>query len=204
MVNIVILGEDKKLINELNELIRVNINCLSVRPFFNKDDLLENVDLSEVHVLLGVVDVMNFENCSLVADVLKGKNHNVRIAFLSYKKLEGWIYRLYNRNIPFVKIGSSYDELLAEIRKVISGSKEVLEAKNPLTPTEEKILHLTAKGMTQKEISETLHSSLRTIESHMKKLRIKLGVESTSRSALGFRAVEKGYVSANYEFSEEF
>ena len=44
-MNIVILGKDKRFVNELRELIEAQINCLSVRVFFENSDFLNEAQL---------------------------------------------------------------------------------------------------------------------------------------------------------------
>lgn len=73
--------------------------------------------------------------------------------------------------------------------------KEIQEEEvnnHPLTSREEEILRLTARGYTNREISDQLFISVKTVENHkssiMKKLRL------TNRAELVQYAIEKGYM----------
>ena len=52
------------------------------------------------------------------------------------------------------------------------------QAKKPLTEREREVLHLIAEGMTNKEISEQMHVSIKTVERHRSHLMAKLGAHN--------------------------
>ena len=61
-------------------------------------------------------------------------------------------------------------------------SKTYTEALEILTPREVEILKLTEKGLTNRKISEMLHLSIRTVQTHRSNISKKLGLKG--RSAL--------------------
>lgn len=63
---------------------------------------------------------------------------------------------------------------------------------HPLTSREEEILRLTAMGYTNKEISEQLFISVKTVENHKSSIMKKLHL--TNRAELVQYAIEKGYL----------
>lgn len=87
-----------------------------------------------------------------------------------------------------------YDSYFSEetINQCLKELDDEINSTNPLTPREEEILRLTARGYTNKEISEQLFISVKTVENHkssiMKKLRL------TNRAELVQYAIDKGYM----------
>ena len=87
-----------------------------------------------------------------------------------------------------------YDSYFSEetIHRCLKDLQDETTSTNPLTPREEEILRLTARGYTNKEISEQLFISVKTVENHkssiMKKLRL------TNRAELVQYAIDKGYM----------
>jgi DNA-binding CsgD family transcriptional regulator len=64
-----------------------------------------------------------------------------------------------------------------------------------LTPTEQRVAELAADGLGNKEIAQSLHVSVRTVEVHLKHTYAKLGVRS--RSQLARRLSEPGVAAEN-------
>lgn len=56
-------------------------------------------------------------------------------------------------------------------------AKSYTEALKTLTPREAEILELTGKGLTNSEIAETLHLSVRTIHAHKYRISRKLSIK---------------------------
>lgn len=61
----------------------------------------------------------------------------------------------------------------------------------PLSEREAEVLHLLARGMTNKDIAQRLILSVRTVEAHLRSIFAKLGVRSRTEAALW--AVAHGY-----------
>lgn len=61
----------------------------------------------------------------------------------------------------------------------------------PLTPAEERVFVEVIQGLTNKQISQRLHISPRTVQTHLSNILGKLGVEN--RTQLTYWAYEKGY-----------
>lgn len=87
-----------------------------------------------------------------------------------------------------------YDSYFSEetINRCLKELQDEATSTHPLTSREEEILRLTARGYTNKEISEQLFISVKTVENHkssiMKKLRL------TNRAELVQYAIDKGYM----------
>ena len=82
------------------------------------------------------------------------------------------------------------DEIVKAIRQIIEGKNDrrCSDAKSmdayggrgnlPFTPRELETFILTVKGFTQKEIAETMHISIRTVENHRRNISKKLGTKT--------------------------
>ena len=64
-----------------------------------------------------------------------------------------------------------------------------------LTDREADVLRLLAKGLTNKDIAQQLYLSVRTVEAHLHRIYVKLGVSSRTEAALW--AVKHGFNSQN-------
>lgn len=94
--------------------------------------------------------------------------------------------RLEKRILPIVarlrRTSSSLDkrhvDLLESNLRDLTGEfgNEVAQGMMVLTPTEVQVSNLIRSGMTSKEMSEFLHISLRTVETHRTRIRKKLGI----------------------------
>lgn len=83
-------------------------------------------------------------------------------------------------------------ELVTELLDLNSESKPEL-AKNTLTDREIDILKCVAKGLSNKEIAESLHISIHTVITHRKNITTKLGIKSAS--GLTIFAILEGFVN---------
>ena len=67
--------------------------------------------------------------------------------------------------------------VVAEGRNYVQSSTGE-QTRKPLTEREREVLHLIAEGMTNKEISEHMHVSIKTVERHRSQLMAKLGAHN--------------------------
>jgi DNA-binding NarL/FixJ family response regulator len=96
------------------------------------------------------------------------------------------------------------DELVAQIEASLNQSLRMRQAQNPdlgsavsvqvpfdveLTPTEQRVISMVAKGMANKEIAENLSVSQRTVESHVSNMLGKTGLHN--RTELARWAIEQ-------------
>lgn len=85
------------------------------------------------------------------------------------------------------------DELLARVRRLLvrSGSASqaaVRRGAANLTPREQEVLQLLARGLSQQAIAEELHISGKTVAAHIQRILVKLGVHSRAEAvAYAFR-----------------
>jgi len=68
-------------------------------------------------------------------------------------------------------LGSSLEEIVLPL------SRDLAVSETNLTPSEVRIANLIKLGKSSKEIAESLNLSIKTIESHRRNIRTKLGIE---------------------------
>ena len=83
------------------------------------------------------------------------------------------------------------NELAADLSHICTGNGQL--PTDPLTPREREVLKLVAEGKSNKEISDLLFISTRTVENHRAHMMSKLNLKKTAD--LIRYAVQKGYVS---------
>ena len=199
-MNIVILGEDNKFVNGLRELIETQINCLSVRAFFDKNEFFAKIRLSDVDVCLIEINTRNFSECFQLADGLIEKKPRVKIAFLHGYVAEGWIDKVNIRRIRLISKNS--EDMVGDIKKVISGEIVEYVVKKFLTTREAEVLWLMSRGYIQAEIAEKCDISERTVRTHVANIYVKLDVSSQASAVR--RGMELCIIPFKFEFSDEF
>ncbi|OEH85034.1 DNA-binding response regulator [Desulfuribacillus stibiiarsenatis] len=144
--------------------------------------------------------------------LLKEANPNLKLLFLTQHENKEYI-------VPALKLGAegyilkraASDELVHAIRKIAQGNKyldaavtsAVLDAmSNPfdnskdayedLTGKEKEVLLNIAKGKTNKEIGESMHISIKTVEHHRANMMRKLGLKNLVE--LTRYAIKKGII----------
>jgi two-component system NarL family response regulator len=89
------------------------------------------------------------------------------------------------KDVPTDEIKRAVDSVMAGERYLCTGAKERLvpaggEAREQLTNREQTILLQLARGLSNKEVAIELDISVRTVETHRKNIKRKLGISSTA------------------------
>lgn len=89
------------------------------------------------------------------------------------------------KDVPTEEIKLAIDTVMQGERYLCSGAKGSLEpdindVREPLTMREQTILLQLAQGKSNKEVANTLDISVRTVETHRKNIKRKLGISSTA------------------------
>lgn len=139
------------------------------------------------------------EICKYVENLTQ-KNKNIKIIIIgnNYDVID--IRRLFNKGIKsYLDKNSSYDEFLKSIQALqldeiyicdhaknrminfISNDQDQhkVHFKDPLTRREMEILKLICDGLSSKDISEKLFISINTVETHRKRILLKLNVKNS-------------------------
>ena len=88
------------------------------------------------------------------------------------------------KDVPSEEIKIAVDTVMRGERYLCTGAEGALEPKDsdrePLTEREQTILLQLAQGKSNREVSDTLGISIRTVETHRKNIKRKLGISSTA------------------------
>lgn len=128
------------------------------------------------------------------------KNKNTKIIVIGNSFDVATIRKLFNKGIKsFLDRNSSYDEFMKSIQALMSNeiyiceyAKEMMinyisheqekqnsHIKDPLTKREMEILKHICNGLSSKDISELLFISINTVETHRKRILLKLNVKNS-------------------------
>lgn len=99
------------------------------------------------------------------------------------------------KDVPTEEVKTAIDTVMAGNRYLCTGARESLrpsggDDREPLTSREQTILLELAQGKSNKEVALTLDISVRTVETHRKNIKRKLGISSTA--GLTRYAIEHG------------
>jgi PAS domain S-box-containing protein len=152
-------------LEESNESLRREI---SARTAVEEELRARTEELAEINSALRVVLRKSREECE--ENTIKMASHIRQLAFPHLEKLK--LARLTGRQAAYVQL---LDEALSQITSQDVSSLSDLQRK--LTSSEFQVAVLIRQGRTSKQLSEILSLSCRTIESHRKSIRKKLGLQ---------------------------
>jgi DNA-binding NarL/FixJ family response regulator len=108
------------------------------------------------------------------------------------------------KDVPTEEIKTAIDTVMQGQRYLCTGAKgslipdETSEAREALTGREQTVLLQLAKGRSNKEVAAVLEISVRTVETHRKNIKRKLGISSTA--GLTRYAMEHGVLQGTSAF----
>ncbi|MCS3529787.1 response regulator transcription factor [Chryseobacterium sp. JUb7] len=143
--------------------------------------------------------LMLTELCKSVESITS-QNKNIKIIIIgnSYDVID--IRKLFNKGIKsYLDKNSRYDEFMRSIQSLLSNEiyicdyakermlnfishdqgQHKIHIKDPLTKREMEILKLICDGLSSKDISEKLFISINTVETHRKRILLKLNVKNS-------------------------
>ncbi len=109
------------------------------------------------------------------------------------------------KDVPTEEVKTAIDRVMAGERYLCTGASESLrpqgeDGREPLTSREQTILLELAQGKSNKEVGLALDISVRTVETHRKNIKRKLGISSTA--GLTRYAIEHGVLQGTGRASE--
>lgn len=182
-----------KLLNQSKIFASVHVcNCPEALSLVLKDDPPEFLMISSNMLILTDI-YKSVEN-------ITAKNKAIKIIVIGsdYDVID--IRKLFNKGIKsYLDKNSRYDEFLKSIQSLLSDeiyicdhakekmidfishdqSLQKIHIKDPLTKREMEILKLICDGLSSKDISEKLFISINTVETHRKRILLKLNVKNS-------------------------
>lgn len=213
----IVLADDHAIVRQGLKALLVNEPGLTVVG--EAKDGIEAVDLvDKLRPAVLVVDIMmpGLGGLDVAQRVTRRRSRKTRVVILSMHSDEAYrIKALQNGALAYVRKDAGAAELIQAIHAAASGrhhfnpplSEQSIEqyrkraggseeaAYETLTPREKEIVHLTAEGLSQRDIAERLFIDRRTVETHRRNLRRKLGVRS--QTDLVIWAVKHGLLAVD-------
>ena len=127
-------------------------------------------------------------------EMILEQSHNTRVLILSMHDSPEYISSALNhgamgyilKDVPTEEIKFAVDTVAQGRRYLCNGAKGAIEPsetdqdREPLTNREQNILLQLARGKSNKEVAITLDISVRTVETHRRNIKRKLGISSTA------------------------
>jgi len=210
----IVIAEDHTILRQgLKALLKANDNLEVVGEAEDGLEAIRCVEKKNPDLLLLDLNMPKMDGISVIKEVKK-RHHETKIIVLTMHKQEEYILEAFKSGAEaYCLKASSHDELIMAINAVLSekffvspeisgkvlegfmeGQKSIKKKSSwdSLTQREKEVLKLVGEGFQNKEISDYLCISVKTVEKHRANIMEKLDLHSAS--ALTAYAIEKGLV----------
>ncbi len=163
------------------------VGCLS-----NGQDAINKVETLAPDVMLLDLNMPGLSGLSAIEIILE-RRPGTRILILSMHDSPEYISTALRhgargyvlKDVPTEEIKNAIDRVMAGDTYLCTGAKGSLtprtaDGREPLTSREQTILLQLAQGKSNKEVANVLDISVRTVETHRKNIKRKLGISSTA------------------------
>ncbi|MFK7762901.1 MAG: response regulator [Roseobacter sp.] len=181
-----LVAEGIQSILESYDDLRVVGCCNSAR------DAIDNLDSYDPDVILMDLNMPDMGGLT-ATEILLERRPGMRVLVLSMHDSPEYIASALNhgamgyvlKDVPTDEIKQAIDTVMSGKRYLCTGASGSLRPKEddrrePLTGREQTILLQLAQGKSNKEVANTLDISVRTVETHRKNIKRKLGISSTA------------------------
>ncbi|MBA8779343.1 response regulator transcription factor [Staphylococcus schleiferi subsp. coagulans] len=197
----VIIAEDQTMLRQaMVQLIEMNEHIHVIADVGDGKSALKVAQETEADVLILDVEMPELTGLEVLQQV-REKNIPIKVIIVTTFKRPGYFEKAVAYDVDaYVLKERSIDELIHTINNVMSGQKEYSEAlmttifseRNPLTEKEQRVLKEIGKGLSSREIAETLYLSDGTIRNYTSTIIDKL--EADNRFDAWKKAHDKGWV----------
>ncbi len=189
----VLIADDHPMVAEgIQSILESYDDVCVVGTLPNGQDVIDQLDALAPDVILMDLNMPRIGGLSATEIVLE-RRPQTRIVILTMHDSAEYIdsalshgamgYLL--KDVPTDEIKQAIDAVMAGQRYLCTGAKGSLEpkpggAQDALTDREQTILLQLAQGKSNKDVARTLDISVRTVETHRKNIKRKLGISSTA------------------------
>jgi two-component system response regulator FixJ len=165
---------------------------IHVNVFVSAEDCLAALSQQTCDVLITDVRMEGMDGISLLRKVRRSFPWLPTIIATAYGDIPQAVTAIKAGAVAFIEKPLDRQELLSAVREAIETSaRPDPPPKQPLSDAERQVLRLILDGKTNREISEVLNRSVRTIEAHRHSVMRKFGVKNVAQlvqraNALGF------------------
>lgn len=189
----VIIVDDHPMVAEGIQAILETYDDLDIAAVLtNGQEAIDRVEDLQPDVILLDLNMPGVNGLS-AAEIILERRPQTRILILSMHDSPEYISTALNhgakgyvlKDVPTEEIKTAIDTLMQGGEYLCTGARRSLkpriaDGREPLTSREQQILLELAQGKSNKEVGETLDISVRTVETHRKNLKRKLGISTTA------------------------
>ncbi len=204
-MNLIIVEDNQMLRQNLAFLLGNEFDIQVSASFESAEECLKNFDTLKCDVMLIDIDLPGISGIELVYEIMKLKPETDILMHTVFDDRDSVFAAIRAGASGYILKGSTPKEIIDAIhnlynggapmsmyiaRSVIREFQDQYNEKNPLSLRETEILNLLVKGLTYKEIGESLSLSTHTVHTHIKNIYSKL--HANTRSEAIFKARKKG------------
>lgn len=189
----VIIVDDHPMVAEGIQAILETYDDLEVTAVLTHgQEAIDRVEDLQPDVILLDLNMPGVNGLS-AAEIILERRPETRILILSMHDSPEYISTALNhgakgyvlKDVPTEEIKTAIDTLMAGGEYLCTGARRSLkpriaDGRDPLTSREQQILLELAQGKSNKDVGEALDISVRTVETHRKNLKRKLGISTTA------------------------
>ena len=189
----IIIVDDHPMVAEGIEAILETYDDLDIAAVLtNGQEAIDRVEELDPDVILLDLNMPGVNGLSATEIILE-RRPDTRILILSMHDSPEYISTALNhgakgyvlKDVPTEEIKTAIDTVMQGGEYLCTGARKSLtprmsDGREPLTSREQQILLQLAQGKSNKEVGQTLDISVRTVETHRKNIKRKLGISSTA------------------------
>lgn len=191
-VRVVIVDDHPMVVEGIQSILESYDDVEVIAAFCNGQDIIDRVETLAPDVILLDLNMPGLGGLS-TAEILLERRPGTRILILSMHDSPEYISSALShgaegyvlKDVPTEEIKHAIDAVMAGERYLCTGAQGSLAPFTPpereqLTNREQTILLQLAQGRSNKEVAQALDISVRTVETHRKNIKRKLGISSTA------------------------
>lgn len=189
----VMIVDDHPMVAEgIEAILETYDDLIIVGVLTQAEDAIEQVDTLAPDVILLDLNMPGLSGLS-ATEILLERRPQTHILILSMHDSPEYISTALNhgargyvlKDVPTEEIKTAIDTVLTGQEYLCTGARRALkpritDGREPLTNREQEILLQLAQGKSNKDVAQTLYISVRTVETHRKNLKRKLGIATTA------------------------
>ncbi|MFW2541868.1 response regulator transcription factor [Primorskyibacter sp. 2E107] len=188
----VVVVDDHPMVAEGIEAILESYDDIAVLATLSDgQQMIDQLDTLDPDVILMDLNMPGLGGLSATEMILE-RRPDTRILVLSMHDTPEYISTALNhgargyvlKDVPTDEIKQAIDMVMAGERYLCTGAEGALSpqegSREPLTNREQSVLLQLAQGKSNKEVAQVLDISVRTVETHRKNIKRKLGISSTA------------------------
>ena len=210
-IKIVVADESPIVLEGLSHLINTQNDLELIGKFSYKDEIIKNIEEFSPDLIILDIDFRNFDSIDLILSLKKIYTHLKAIIFTNNISDERVISAIKAGVEGYLLKKVPVEKILQAIRAVHNGEpslhpeiasklmKQTRSNYEELTKREFEILHLVAKGYSNKKIAFELYISERTVKFHISSIFFKLDVSNRTEAVTS--AINKGLINVYHTAS---